>query len=235
MGRRWYPTNRDARAAWHSNWDKNLPGALATKYNISAATLVEVAADNAWIQFWTQARNDADAQKQSLTRYFNDVSGDDTTLAPPAPVVWNITAGAPAEVPPGMEARVYLIADQILGSMDYADADGELLGIALPAGSSGAPLGPGDPVSPSFELRTLAGFELEAKFKKQGNNAVKFQYRYIGGTWATAAVLINSPGSFAIPPSAPGVGQQIEVRAIFLLGNTEVGTYSDAKPAFIAP
>ena len=235
MGRKFYPTNRDARAAWHANWAKNLPGALATKYGISAATLLEVVADNDWIQFWTQARNDADAQKQALTRYFNDISGDDTTLAPPAPIVWQITAGAPVEVAPGMEARVYLIADQILGSMDYAEADGDLLGIALPDSGASSPLGPGDPVSPTFELKTLAGFELEASFKKQGNSAVKFQYRYIGGTWATAAVLLTSPGSFTVPPSAPGVGQQVEIRGIFLLGNEEVGIYSDAKSAFIAP
>ncbi len=234
MGRRWYPTNRDARAAWHANFAAKLP-ALAAKYNISAGTLLEVDADNDWIQFWTQARNDADSQRQAFTRYFNDISGDDTKLAPPAAVVWQITAGAPAEVPPGMEARVYLIADQILGNMDYAEADGELLGITVPGGGGSSPLGPGDPVSPVFELRTLASFELEAKFKKEGNSAVKFQYRYIGGTWATAATLLASPGSFFVPPSVPGVAQQIEVRAIFLLGNTEVGVYSDAKPAFIAP
>jgi len=44
----------------------------------------------------------------------------------------------------------------------------------LPEGAGAGPLSPGDPVSPTFELRTLAAFELEAKFKKEGNSAVKF-------------------------------------------------------------
>ena len=35
--------------------------------------------------------------------------------------------------------------------------------------------------------------------------------------------------------AAAGVGQQIEVRGILVLGNEEVGVYSDAKSAFIAP
>lgn len=30
-------------------------------------------------------------------------------------------------------------------------------------------------------------------------------------------------------------GEQIELRAVYMQGNNEVGTYSDAKPAFIAP
>lgn len=232
--RKFYPNGRDPKAAWHATYAGKI-GSIAAKYGIGAATLAEIAADNAWIQFWTQFRNDADAQKQALTRYFNDICGDDSTLPPPAAVNWSLTAGAPPEVPPGIEYRVYQVADQVMGHMDYAKADGELVGFELPEGVGSIPLAPGDPVSPNFELRTLAGFELEAKFKRNGNSAVKFQYRYIGGTWATAAVLLNSPGSFAVPPAVPGVAQQIEIRAIYLLGNEEVGIYSDAKTAFLAP
>ncbi|MFZ1702001.1 MAG: hypothetical protein WBO10_14010 [Pyrinomonadaceae bacterium] len=233
MPQDWYPSSRDARAAWHANFAAQI-GALATKYGISAGTLLLIAADNAWMQYWVQARSDADALKQQLTQFFNIISGNDDSLPQPAPINFALAPDPANEVAPGIEKRVREVVRQIKGDMEYSVADGELLGIVSPA-KEGGPLGPGDLVSPEFELRTLAAFELEARFKRMGNDAVKFQYRYIGGTWITAATLLSSPGSFAIPPSTPGVGQQIEIRGIFLKGNKEVGIYSDAKSTFIAP
>lgn len=234
MPQDFYPSSRDGRAAWHANFAAQLPGALATKYNIVAGTLAQVAADNAWMQYWVQARNDADALRQQLTQYFNIIAGRDDSLPAPAPINFALAPGSPAEVPPGIEERVREIARQIKGHISYSKADGELLGIIAPE-TSEIPLGPGVEVSPTFTLQTLAAFELQATFSKQGNSAVKFQYRHKGGNWLPAGVLLNSPGTFAVAPAVPGVAEQIEVRAIFLLGNEEVGVYSDAKPAFIAP
>ena len=230
--RRFYPNSRDARRSWHDNWAGKLPS-IAVKYGISAAVLAEVAADNAWMQYWCQFRTNADAQSQALTRYFNTVAGDDPNEAQPAAVSWSLSAGVPAEVPPGIENRVYEIADQILGDMDYSSADGELVGIVA-SDTPTSPTQPGDPVSPVYTLVTLAEFALQATFQKLGHNAVKFQFRHKGGNWIDAGVLLNSPGSFTVAPQTPGTAEQIEVRAIYLLGNLEVGVYSDAKPAFIA-
>ena len=140
-------------------------------------------------------------------------------------------ATAPAEVEPGIEERTRAIARQIKGDLEYSDADGQLLGIV--GSSTTAPLNPS--MAPDFTLRSLAGFDLEATFRKQGMDALKFQFRYKGGTWQSAGFLLNSPGTFAVSPSTPGTAEQIEVRAIFMLKNDETGVYSDAKPAFIAP
>jgi hypothetical protein len=38
-----------------------------------------------------------------------------------------------------------------------------------------------------------------------------------------------------IPPQAPGTGEQIELRAVYVLKNANTGNQSDAKSAFIAP
>ena len=232
--RRFYPNSRAARAAWHANWAGKLPS-IAGKYGINGAVLAEVAADDAWMQYWTAFRNEADAQSQALTRYYNTVGGDDPNGAPPAPVLWQLPATSPPpEVPPGVEDRVYKIADQILGDMDYAAADGELVGIETAPGTQ-APMQPGDPVSPDSTFVTLADFAIQATFRLKGNSGVRFQYRYKGGPWLPAGTLLGSPGSFTVAPQVAGVAEQIELRAIFLRGNVEVGVYSAAKTAFIAP
>jgi hypothetical protein len=220
----------DSRALWHANFAAQI-AALAAKYNISAAVLTQIAADNAWIQYWVQARHDADNLKQQLTKYFNEISGSDPTLDPPAPIVFQLQGAAPAEVPPGIEYRTREIARQIKGMANYASADGELLGI-VGGKETGGDL---TNLTPEFTLRTLANFELEATFKKQGMDALKFEVRHKGGNWQMGAFLLTSPGTFAVVPAVANTAEQVEVRAIFLQKNNPVGNFSDAKPAFIAP
>ena len=225
-----YPSSMDARAAWHANFALQLPG-LQAKYSIDAQVLKDVQADNAWMQHWVQAKHDADAIGQQMTKYFNTIAGPHDTAKPPAPINFSLSGVVPAEVPPGIEKRVRALAAMLKGLLNYSPVDGELLGIV--AGSS-APVDPAT-LFPTFTLRTLANFELEATFRKHGMSALKFEYRHKNGPWLPAGMLINSPGKFAIVPAVPGEAEQIEIRAILLEGNTPVGNYSDAKPAFIAP
>jgi hypothetical protein len=223
----WYPKNIDALAAWYANFAAQLP-ALATKYGIAAATLTDVATDNAWIQYWVQARHDADNLKQQLTAYFNIIAGNDLAAEIPAPIDFVLPGTAPAEAKPGIEAKTRAIARQIKGDQDYSEADGELLGIV----SSETGEAPESVVD--FALKTLANFELQATFRKFGMDALKLQYRYKGGNWQGAGFLVSSPGTFAIAPQEPNTAEEVEIRAIYIQKNAEVGEYSDAKSAFIA-
>lgn len=226
-----YPQNMDALAAWHDNFVNQL-GPLATKYNIPAATVTQAEDDNDWMTYWVDLRHAADTFKQQLTKYFNDIKGNDPTLMPPATPVPPGVLGAPADPPPpGIEFRTREIANQIKGHIAYAAADGEALGIVGP--ESGPE--PEGTLKPDIALRTLANFELEATFSKKGNDALKLQFRHAGGDWKSAGFLVASPGTFAIAPSVAGTAEQIEIRAIYILKNNEVGNYSDAKSAFIAP
>ena len=144
---------------------------------------------------------------------------------------FTIPGSVPHEVPPGIEYRTRKIAADIKGSMVYSQADGELLGIVAPGSAPDAP----DTISADdLTFKTLANFEIQAKFRKRGMDALKLQFRRIGGDWQSAGFLVSSPGTFAITPSTPGTAEQIEIRAIFLKGNTEVGNYTNAIPAFIA-
>ena len=230
MPRDYYPTNMDALAAWWANFIIQLT-ALAAKYGIDGTTVGDATKDNDWIQYWVQARHDADNLSQQLTKYFNSISGNDETLEPPAPINWVLQGGVPNERPPGIEFRVRKIARDIKNSMVYAVADGELLGIVSPPP---APLNFAG-MTPEFTLETLVNFELKASFRKNGMDALKFEFRHKGGNWLPAGFLVTSPGTFAVMPTTPGTAEQIEVRAFYILKNDVVGNVSDTKTALIAP
>ncbi len=123
------------------------------------------------------------------------------------------------------------IARDVKGNLKYSEEDSELLGIASAAVTPDDP----DLITSQFTLRTLANFEVEATFRKRGMDALKFQFRHKRGDWHSAGFLLTSSGIMTIPPTTPGVAEQIEMRAIYMKGNKDVGNYSAAIPAFIAP
>ena len=225
----WYPTNMDARAAWHKNFSTKLP-AFAAKYNISAADQSTAAKDSAWMDWIVTTRHGFDTFSQQVTKYFNDISGNDPSKDQPTALAFALTA-SPGEPKPGMEFRTREWARQIKGTNVYSQADGEALGIVS---SESTPDDPGT-FTPEFTVKTLANFELEVSFRKRGMDALKFQFRHKGGEWLSAGFLTNSPGKLHLVPSTPGQAEQVELRAIYVEKNAEVGNYTDAKPAFIAP
>ena len=228
--RDWYPASMDSRAAWWANFILRRPD-FEAKYPVLHTLSSELQADNSWIQYWVEARHAADELSQQLTRYFNTIAGNDATADPPAPIVWTLPPAAPAEAKPGIERRIREVRRDVVGQIDYAKADGDALGFELPE----APAVVESDVTAAFEAKTLVAFEVQFSFKKRGLAAMRFEYRHKGGNWAPAGTLINSPGALAIPPTTPGTAEQIEVRAVYLDGNTPYGNYSDAKTVLIAP
>ncbi|MGB2752442.1 MAG: hypothetical protein WBC19_10335 [Pyrinomonadaceae bacterium] len=231
MSSDFYPNNREAVAAWHANLAANI-GSVKTKYGITVSVQTQVAEDNAWIQFWVAYRNAFDASSQQLTKYYNTIAGGSEQPETPLPFTIAAPVDPPAEVPPGIEKRARDLASFIKGNKAvYSEADGELLGIVAGEEIKGSL---GD-MTASFTLTTQAEFKLKADFKKNGMDGIRFEYRHIGGAWNPAGVLLTSGGKFTVPPTTPGVGQQVEIRGIYIKGNDDVGNFSPAVAAFIAP
>jgi hypothetical protein len=226
----WYPTDIDEKAAWHANWNNQLPN-FAAKYNIIPTTLATVAADNTWMQYWVMARHTADALSEQLTKYFNTLATGSENAEAPEPVNFALPDDPPSQVKPGIKARVQEIATHIKGHMNYSEADGELLGIVSDESKEQAV----ELLTAEFSLRRLPDFELEASFNRHGMDSMRCEVRHKGGNWQMATILTSSPGTFAVEPTTPDTAEQIEVRAILLKKNQPIGNYSDIKTALIAP
>jgi hypothetical protein len=223
-----YPTNEDALVLWHKVFSEQFAN-FNVKYGLSAADVAKAVAYYNWFVWVINLKNALRAFSQQVTKYFNDIAGKDPTKDPPSALADFDVGTAPPQPDPGIEFQIREWARQMKNHTDYSEADGEAMGI------EGAEEAEPDTTSVEFTASTLANFELGVSFRKLGNDAVKFQFRYQGGQWQSAGFLVSSPGVLSIPPQVDGTGEQIEIRAIYMKGNNEVGTYSDAKTAFIAP
>jgi|GEM_PF-4063192 len=231
MSTDFYPQSMDARAAWHLNFANNLP-TFTTKYALAVGPVASANSDSDWMQAWVANRHAFDAAGQQLTSYFNTITGKDASAPAPVPFLYSLT-GTVAEVPPGIEKRARDLARQIKGHAHYSEADGELLGIATPGG--GGPNIPIGNAKPAIELTTRVAFEVGVKFRKFGMTGIRIEYRHQGGDWLSAGSLFTSPGIFQVAPNAPNTPEQIEVRAVYLQGNTPTGDYSDRGSVFVGP
>lgn len=229
----YYPQSMDARMAWHAVFiDQLLNHGFAAKYSITFPTTTALQAISAWFNYWVPLRHSLDAYSQQVTGYFNTIAGSDENADPPS----QPTFAAPEEIPddpaPGIEKFTRDIVKQIKNSTIYAPADGEAMGIESPEPT---PFNPAE-LRPTFKAVTREAFEIGVTFKKQGMSAVRFEFRYKGGlSWMPAGVLLSSPGAFSIAPQTPGQPEQIELRAIYMQGNNNIGQWSDIVPVLIAP
>ncbi len=226
----WYPESMDARAAWHQTFIAQLTTALRTKYNITVAQHAAVSADAAWITHWVAMRHEADALRQQLTKYFNDIAGTDPSLDPPAPIVWGFTADPPDEVPPGVEFRARELARQIKGHSSFAEADVELLGII----SSGSAPEPEGDVAPVLQVRATIPYKLNVKGQMRGKHQVRIEYQPQGGPWTTVGYFTKLPVEITITPQTPGQPENGQVRAQYIVDNEPYGNYSVNYPVTVS-
>jgi len=229
----YYPQSMDARMVWHANFYDQLKNhGFATKYGIDGGTVDALLAITTWFEYWVPLRHSLDAYSQQVTGYFNTTAGKNEDADPPSQPTYSPVGTIPPDVPPGIEKFTRDIAKQIKNSTIYAPADGEAMGIETPEPT---PLNPNE-MQPVFKAVTREAFEVGVTFKKLGMSAVRFEYRHKGGgAWLPAGVIITSPGSFAVAPEIPGQPEQIELRAIYMQGNNNVGLWSDIVPVLIAP
>ncbi len=231
----YYPFSMTERATWHANWAAQVPG-LAAKYNITAPQLDAIERDNNWMQFWVAERATAATFASQLAAYFNSISGPDNSLDPPATPAYTL-AGAPPEVPPGIEFRVREIARQIKGHSAYAEADGTLLGII---GESGGGQGIGATIVPEIQaFAANSGYEFSLVVSKRGS-ADSWQ------VWATLAgenkwsLLTTATGKSANVIYTPldqdnPIPYQLQIRVQLRRNNQDYGDTSMIAAVTVSP
>lgn len=229
MGTDFIPNTWAAYAVWMANFTAQL-GGLAAKYNLTAM-MATVKADNDWIQHWIPAKAIAKQEEKQLTDFVALISNGKEGDAQPSVPIWELPAGAPPNVSPGIKNRVRAIARQIKANGQYTRADGELLGIVTAEEANLSP----DSYTPSAAFDSMANFALECEFRKYGLDALRVEFRRKGGEWKHAATLTSSPGGFNIHPTTAGVAEQIELRCVFIVKNQPYGNYSPIYTAVIQP
>ena len=227
-----YPQSRDARWAWHVNfYDQIKNHGFATKYGIPGAVVDAFLVIADWYAYWVPRWHAEDAYSQQFSKYFNTYAGKDSGAEVPSVPTQPDEGSPPPEPEVGIEKYTRDWAAQIKKMTIYAPADGEAMGIATPSSSGILP----EEMQPTFKAVTREAFEVGVTFKKQGMSAVRFEYRHKGGSWLPAGVIINSPGHFVVAPQTPGEPEQIEVRAIFMQGNNNIGLWSTIVVVYVGP
>ena len=225
------PQNWAAFAEWIINFYAQLV-LLAAKYGIEPDTLSETKADTNWTKYWVQAKFNAKQQEKQLSEFIeataNGELGSPATTAP----TWSLPDGVPDDVPPGIKKRIREIANRIKDQKSiYTLADGELLGIV-----TGEETGkPEADYAPTMKITQMSQYHLEFEFRKEGLDAVRFEFRRKGGAWQPVGDSAKSPTDFMITPETPGEAEQIEIRAVFLKDYQPFGSYSPIYTATVAP
>lgn len=227
------PQNWEEFDIWMQNISRQIDQ-LADKYGVTPAQIAALAADAAWVRYWVAAKSVAEHQEEQLQKYVAAIAKKEPGTPAPAEPTWELPPSPPAPVPPGIRRRARNLATYIKRDKAvYEIADGELLGIV------GDERGETDTATlqPTLTARTLPAFAVEVEYEKQGK-FLRIEMRYLTagrGDWREIKVLTRSKGSFTVPPSVAGQGEQIELRAIYLENDQPVGNYSDIVTAFIAP
>ena len=226
------PQNREAFAVWFANFILQL-GTLAAKYGISAAKVTELTADNAWVQYWIEARNTAKQQERQLSDYVTDTLKGELGDPQPDLPKWTLPPGEPSNVPPGIEKRIREVVSEIKAQKSiFTQGDGELLDI-LPPEEADKP--EADFAAELYDLRALSNYGIEAAFRRYGTDAVRVEVRQKGGGWMPIGFLTKSPGVFNINPQNAGDAELVELRAVSIKDSKPYGSYSPSYTITVAP
>jgi hypothetical protein len=203
-----------------------------TTYGLTAAQLAQISDDSIVYTHSRLARQVFDDEDAELSAWKkNAFTGDPKGTAAPFPSVTipplPATANPPKQgiVPRNTELYNYFKNHPNRTAESLAD-----LGITETAA---APISPDD-LKPQCAAKALADDKVELSFKKQGQQAVRWQMRRGGGDFGSDKDGTTSP-LIDETPSTGGNPEKREYRAIYLKNNKPIGQYSDIMTVFTMP
>lgn len=160
--------------------------------------------------------------KEAFTSYKNAAfDGDPNAVPATAPTFPKITP--PNAIASGIIPMVKAIIKRIKSSAGYNDTIGEELGLV----DSGAPSLSPDLLTAELKLTAKSGSRVEIAFSKQGQDAMRVEFKRKNDTsFQLAGVYLSSPGTHDAPSVPPEDPESRQYRGILLKKNDPVGNYS---------
>lgn len=220
----WYKRTMDDVAAWWVNFLLRRPD-FEAKYPILHTRAVELIAAGEWIEYWVNARHTFADMGSQLSEYYNTIAGNDSEADPPAPIIWALPPGTPAEVPPGIAKFIRDVRREVVGSTNYANADGEALGFEATAIT---PISPNlvKPVLQAFAAANNNHFSAVVSGRAESDMWELWIQRK-GGNWELQGTYSGKSVDATIALTTPGEPEQILARVQLRLKNQNYGQVSE--------
>ena len=224
----WYKRTMDEIAAWWANFDLRR-FEFEAKYQVLATEKPKLQAIAAWVAYWVDTRHTFDDMSKQLSTYFTTISGNDSELDPPAPIIWTLPPGQPAEVLPGIAKFIRDIRREVVGLTNYAQADGEALGFESTASL---------PVSPTLvkpEIQVFAAANNHhftcVVIGRADSDMSELWIQRKGANWTLHGTFTGKSIDASVALTVPAEPEQILARVQLRRKNTDYGQPSD--PAYV--
>ena len=211
---------------------ENLP-IYKTTVEATAADQTEIEQDLANLTTALNNTTIAETDKQVVTQIKNAVyDGDPNDAIAPYPA-FAIAALPFPDAAAGSFTRFRARKARFKAAKGYTTEIGIALGLEKPKSGSISP----DDLVAALSPRDLGGYQYDAVFKKQGQDAMLIQYRPKGTEkWLEAKTALASPVIIDVPkPESEGASVQIEIRCRLLKGNRQVGQWSPIYTLTVNP
>ena len=170
-------------------------------------------------------------QREAFTTFKRSIlKGDPLAPAPTAPIFPIISP--PQALVNGLEDTAKAIIKRIKSSAGYNETIGEQLGL-VDTGFN--PISP-ENLTAELKLKALSNSRVEIAFSKQGQDAMRAEFRRKGETsWMLAGIYTSSPGVHEEPSVPPDDPEQREYRGVLVKKNQNVGNYSPIYVVITTP
>ena len=182
-------------------------------------------------QYMLNVAQEISDQREAFTSFKRSLFKGDPLATPPNPPVFPAIS-LPNPAANGVEETVKAIIKRIKASAGYNETIGEQLGL-VDTGFN--PISP-DTLTAELKLKALSNSRVEIAFSKQGQDAMRAEFRRKGETsWTLAGIYTSSPGTHEVPSIPADDPESREYRGVLVKKNQNVGNYSPIYVVITTP
>ena len=193
----------------------------ATALGISTGEQTAAVNDAAMFQFYVVLLGRSDDYKKFLVANKDRLKAGPIGATSPPPLDVFDPGSPPTGILPGIVPRFRNLAKKIKASAAYTPSIGASLGIVAPTVVP--------PVNPKPTLKgiALANWHVQINFKKGGFSGIYIEVKRGTADWTFLDRAITSKYIDNKPPLIAGLPEERHYRARFIVGNEQVGQWSD--------